>query len=365
MSPVLYAADETSFNTNGFGRLSDAISCTVTEALNGAFTLAMVYPKDGIHASDIAYKCIIKADASETLAGQLFRITKIQDSSDGRKMTISADHISYDLNGFPMPEFTATGITNVMNALQNNSLVGHSFNFDTDITNTTSKINSKYPKSIRAVIGGEEGSIIQIFKCEVEFSNFMVRLLRRRGADNSVSIRYGKNLESFVNVRSSESSYNGVLAFWYSKDAEGTKYVRGNIAYSANHTEFPVDRIFLLDVTSEYDEAPTQAQLTTRAASYVTDNNIGYPYLDSVTIKFIPLWQTEEFKNVVGLEQVSIGDTVHVYYEDFDFAVRVIEYTYDTLEQRYTNITLGSKKASFAETIKQISMDTVNEAINR
>ena len=47
MKPILFPEGQTSFNTNVIGRLSDAISCTVTEERNGQYELHMEYPIDG------------------------------------------------------------------------------------------------------------------------------------------------------------------------------------------------------------------------------------------------------------------------------------------------------------------------------
>ena len=49
MIPILYSPTETNFTTNGLGGLSDCISCEVTEERNGAYTMQIVYPIDGLH----------------------------------------------------------------------------------------------------------------------------------------------------------------------------------------------------------------------------------------------------------------------------------------------------------------------------
>ena len=49
MKPILYPAAETEFSNNGLGRLSDAISCTVTEERNGQYELELTYPVAGLH----------------------------------------------------------------------------------------------------------------------------------------------------------------------------------------------------------------------------------------------------------------------------------------------------------------------------
>lgn len=41
MKPRLYPENETNFESNGLGPLSDALACTVEENRNGAFELSM------------------------------------------------------------------------------------------------------------------------------------------------------------------------------------------------------------------------------------------------------------------------------------------------------------------------------------
>ena len=59
MKPILFPAGQTSFQTNGLGRLIDAISCTVTEERNGSYELHMEYPIDGALMDQITYSRII------------------------------------------------------------------------------------------------------------------------------------------------------------------------------------------------------------------------------------------------------------------------------------------------------------------
>ena len=44
---ILFDTNEKNFITNGLGRLTDAIACTVTEERNGSFELALTYPITG------------------------------------------------------------------------------------------------------------------------------------------------------------------------------------------------------------------------------------------------------------------------------------------------------------------------------
>ena len=97
MIPILYRKDATTFETNGIGRLSGAISCIVTEERNGAYELAMEYDEDGQHAADLETDRIIYAKQSALHSPQPFRIYKITKPLN-KRFKVLARHISYDLN---------------------------------------------------------------------------------------------------------------------------------------------------------------------------------------------------------------------------------------------------------------------------
>lgn len=378
--PILFRGDTEDFTTNGMGRLSEAESCLVTEALNGGYECVLTYPKNGRHAADIRQKRFLYMKPNEKSNKQAFRIYKIEETSDGEKMVVRGQHRSYDLSGYPVKPFTAEGISPSLQGLSSNIMLfktshqGHSglgnpYTFWTNITNTTSKFKLTEPRSVRACLGGVEGSFIQLFKAELEFDGTTVKLWKShgRGTDNGVTIRYGKNLEKFVNVRTTESAYSGVLAY-YKNDKT---VIYGDIRRATwgldedkvdGNLSFPASRIFMLDASSDFTAQegetqtnPTKAQLNARADEYIEDNNIGVPYIDTVTVSFVPLWETEEYKDVAVLEQVSLGDYVTVKYGRFDFKTRMVEYTYDTIKGRYTSCTLGTKQASFSNTIQQVA----------
>lgn len=365
--PILFRGDTTDFTTNGMGRLTDCISSYVNESLNGGYECTVTYPKNGKHAGDIRQKRFLLIKPNETSDKQAFRIYKIEETSDGQRMVVRGQHRSYDLSGYPVKPFKATGITSSLSGLVTNSMVTNPYTAvaQSDMTNETSTFELKEPRSFRACLGGVEGSVLQKFKCEYEFDNLTVKVWKRRGSDNGVTIRYGKNLEKFTNVRTTENAYNGCVAFW--KDSEEKNIVYGDV-YQPNgaispdaggsNLHFPTSRIYVLDASSDFEEKPTKAQLTARAQEYYEDNDFGTPYLDTVTVSFVPLWQTEEYKEVAVLERVSLGDTVHVIYGRFDFATRVVEYTYDSIKGRYTSITLGTKQATFSSTIAQVTAST-------
>ena len=350
MIATLFESNETSFNTNGLGRLPDAIKGTVHEVLNGAFDLTIVYPVDGLHASDITVNRLIKVKANDDSTSQTFRIYKVQKSSDNKRITVSAHHISYDMNGYPVPPCGASSrtVSDIIALINSVCLSTSPFIINTDLTSTISYQN-KFPQSLRGCLMAETDSIAAVTGCEFQFNDMIVNCLAHRGSDNGVTIRYGKNLESFVSVKTTESAYNGSIAYW---ENQGT-VVYGTVQ-RVTGANFPTDKILIIDASDDFDTQPTSGQLDTFASNYNTENNLGQSGIETVTVSFVPLWQTEEYKDIARLEQVLLGDTVHVVYDMNTYDLRMVEYEYDYIGERYISTTLGAKKITLYEAINKV-----------
>ena len=212
MIPTLFAPNATDFTKNGIGRLSDAVSCVVHEARNGEFELEMVYPVDGRHYADIVHSAIIVAKPSARRTNLAFRIYQISRAMRGR-VTILAQHISYQLNWIPVAPMTATNLTNALQYLKSGAAETCPFNFSADFT-SDNDFAIPLPSSIRSYLGGRRGSILDIYGGEWLFDNYNVRLCRSRGSDNGYTIRYGKNLVSLEQEESILNTYTGVYPYW-------------------------------------------------------------------------------------------------------------------------------------------------------
>ena len=353
MIPILYSKAETvaqlvADKTNGVGRLADATSCKVQEDRNGAFTLSMTYPISGIHYADIVIGGCIKAKPNELADPQLFRIYHISKPLNGM-VTIDAQHLSYDLSKAVVKPFSAKGITAVTSGMISNMIGGIGFSFSSDINNGDSQFTNDHPQSFRALLGGQEGSVLDVFGGEYEFNNEKVILHAHRGSDNGVVIRYGKNLTSVQQDENIESTYTAVYPYVLNSDQET---IAGDLQTVVSTSE---PKILALDLSSEFKEedgTPTAAQINAKAQEYIKANNIGVPKV-SLDVSFVQLWQTQEYKEIAPLERVSLCDTVTVKYEKLgvDAKAKVITTVYDVLAERYDSITLGDAKSSLASTI--------------
>ena len=345
MKPILYAADRTSFDDNGLGILPDAISCKVTRELNGQYELEMRYPVEGIHYGEIALRSILRVAVDPDKDIQPLRIYRITPAMGG-VATIYARHVAYDLGGYVVAPFTAADAPSAVAGIKAHALPsGMPFDLTTDKT-TVAAMAVTVPTSAWALLGGQQGSLLDVYGGEYEFDGWTVRLLTRCGADRGVTVRYGKNLTDLTQDSNCANCYTGVVPYW--KDNETTVmappvYAEGDFGYT---------RLMPLDLSSDFEEQPTEAELQAAGAAYVKRNQIGVPAV-SWEVKLALLAQASGYEDVAHLEQIYLGDTVGVHFARLgvDARARVNRIVWDCLLERYDSVSLGSVKANIAATI--------------
>lgn len=342
----LFQSTATNFTTNGLGMITDSLSCIVIQVLNGEYELQMEYPVDGIRYADLTLRAIILAKPDRISDEQPFRIYRITKPLHGI-ITVYARHIAYDMAGYAVSPFEAASLGLALVGLKENAVPACPFTFNTD-KSVSSDFTVSTPKSLWSCLGGSEGSILDTYRGEWEFSGFSAYLHNRRGSNRGVSIRYGKNLTSYEQDQNCSNVYTAVYPYW----SNGTDLV------TLPEKTVPVDgtfdfvRVLSLDLSGSFQEKPTEAQLRTRAQTYIDANEIGVPDV-SWTVEFVQLEASEEYRDKAILEQVFLGDTVTVEFEKYNVSAtaRAVEVQFNVLLNRYDSITLGKVKTNMADTI--------------
>lgn len=363
MIPILFPAGATAWTTNGLGRLSDAISCKVEEERNGKYELEMVYPVDGIHYQDLAISGLILAKPADGKDPQPFRIYKITRPMGG-KVTVYAEHLSYQLSMIPVVPFTAPSCLAALQGLKLNAAEACPFDFYTDKTIGT-QWTVQQPASIRELLGGTDGSILETYRGEFEFDGYDVHLWTSRGTDAGVVIRYGKNLTNLEQEENIENTYTGIMPYWQKEDEDGTVttvLLPERVLHSDRAANFPYQRTIPVDFSGEFEEQPTEQELRDAGEDYILANNIGIPSVN-VKVDFIALWQTEEYRDLAALERVNLCDTVTVSFDKLgvDVTAKVIKTNFDVLTERYNEIEVGDAKGTLGGTISEIGREEAEE----
>lgn len=355
MIPILYKPDA----KTKVGWLAEASDCQCTEERNGVFELEFQYPMLGRYAAELVIDRYVKAKPNANGKNQFFHIRKVSKPINGM-FTVSCEHISYALSGYPVPTVEASGnaqvaINAILTAAKNQ--LGKDTGFSvatTDITLSSSIALTNV--SARAALGGVSGSVLDVYGGEYEFDNHTIKLHKARGKDRGVRIAYGRNMTELKCDIDMDSAYTGIYGYVKNDNVDLHSYKAVTNSSGINA------KTLIRDFSSDFsggDSKITQSGLDSAVAAYAAANDINSPTV-SMTVSFVDLSQSPEYASFSALESVSLCDTVQIYHKDLNINIKakVIKTVYDVLRERYTSIDLGSPRANFADVIKQ----TVNEA---
>lgn len=358
MIPILYKADAVDFSTFGIGALSECTLCEVSEERNGAFECTLKYPITGRLFSELKNERLIKAKPNDTSEEQLFRIYRITTPINGI-VTIYAQHISYDLSNIAELMWSSAMISPslAMSRLFTKTATTHNFKCSTDFSSAKPFSVSK-PMSVRACLGGSEGSMLDLWGGEYEWDNFNVILHTKRGRDNGVVIEYGKNLTDMEQDNDFTDVYTDLLPYAVFSDENTEKVI------TLSEVTLPIvdnpqrNKTLIKDFTEFFEDKASinENSLRTKAQSYIKENPLGVE-TPTLTVAFEPLWKQPEYSAI--LERVSLCDTVTIRHSALGITAKskVIKTVYDSLAEKYVSITLGSAKSNFVNTVGDIKTE--------
>lgn len=358
MYPILYEKNEQNFQSVGIAILSDCLSCTVNEELNGKYECEFSYSISGVNFEKITADRIIKVQANEVSQPQLFRIYKSSKAINGI-VKFYCQHISYDLNMLvvePFGDLLKVSANYALNQILTHTVYGHQFTVNATVGGTKN-IVSQTPKSVRKWLGDDEGCIHQLYGGEFEFDNFNIKLSSNRGQDKGVTIQYGKNLKSINAELDIQSVYSSVYPYAITDSGKYKSLTEKTIELN-NANQYGEKRTLILDLSREFEkgETITESKLRTKANEYVNKNKV-YQIQNNIKVDFIQLWQSKDYATTAALEKVKLGDYVTVLYKELgvNALAEVISYSYDSLVEKYNSIELGDAKQKLTTTLNKVT----------
>ena len=318
MIPILFSPISTSFDNFGLGHLIDTTSCEVKEERNGPFELTLKYPVTGYLYDKIKKEAIILAKPNDMANNQAFRIYKVSIPING-VVTINAQHISYDLINIAVKPFNLENVspTQAGDYLLNNAVIRHNFRFQSDFSGGHD-FKSDLPTSIRSLIGGSKGSILDLWGGEFEWDNYVIKHKAHRGSDNGVVISYGKNLTKLDQDSSIEDVYTHVLPYGVQKDDEtGEEEIitLPEAVLPINETILETGKVYIKDFTDEFG---TYERVTEYALS--TKPKLGPkcpPRFESLFISPLLISSASTFNCFMSRALMSVGElmfSIYIFY---------------------------------------------------
>ena len=344
MIPILFDKTETAFDTNGLGRLRDCISCEVTEERNGIYELDFEYPVTGAHYDDIQIGRIVGVTHDDTNDIQPFDIVSYSKPIDG-VVTFHCTHISYRQSYMTV---TGSNINSLADAftLFASAEPSNPFSYQTDKTSTGYLASADgIPRTVRQMLGGIEGSVLDAYGGEYEWDKWTVYLHSSRGVQRDFSIRYGVNMLDFNDDTDSQGAYQSVVPYW----TDGTDTIVGDRVDSNGTTITGHGECVPLDVSDKFESKPTKAQVEAMAGSM-----IGMSYLPAQTIEvsFVRL-QDLGYEDFANLYRCNLCDTINVIFPDYgtNAYFKIVKTVWNVLLDRYDEMELGTLSTTLSEAL--------------
>ena len=346
MIPILYDTNETAFINNGLGRLRDCLTCVVTEERNGVYECDFEYPMDGANFDKIHVGRIIGITHDESGDIEPFDIVSYTRPIDG-VVTFHCAHISYRLCYMTVTGSNINSLADAFTAFAS-AQPSMPFSFDTDKTSTgfVAAFDGK-PKTVRSIMGGTEGSLLDAYGGEYSFNNWSVYLHSARGQMRNFSIRYGVNMLDYNEEYDSQGTYSSCVPYW----TDGTNIVIGDRVDSDGTTVTGRGECVPLDLSDKFDSQPTKAQVEAEAQSYMSNNNTFYP-AQNIKVDFVRL-QDMGYENLGSLMQCNLCDTIKVIFPDYNASgtYKIVKTVWNVLENRYEEMELGELSTTLAEAL--------------
>ncbi len=347
------------FDSNGLGVLSDAARCTVTEKRNDAYTLEMEYPVGGAHWDKLTVGRILIAKPNMLDRPQPFTIVKVTRSIWGT-VRVSAEHISYRLNGILCSRILARTLGELLQQISQRSYDNpFLFHTDTPGVGTTvgmSGFDTDIPRSVRSIFGEGDNCILKKFPAyEFHYDRFQVDVLLARGMNPVVPLRYGGNITSL----SQECNVRDLVTDYYPYYRKDDVYLE--LDEPILHEKFgsfaTVERAEAVDLTDTFaeDEAVNQTTLRAHAEAYIAANR-QEAIPENLRISFVELGKTVEYQGTVPAQPFGLCDWVQVDYPEFGISkqMKVIATVYDVLNDCYQSIEIGTPNETLSETLRKV-----------
>ena len=283
------------------------------------------------------------------LRDQPFRIYRVVPELD--KVTVYARHVFYDLLDNMIrklePASTDTGAA-VIQSLSAGCLSEHDFTFYSDLTSTAEEVSLENKNPVDCLLGSD--GIIEKYGGELQRDWFDAFVVERVGSDTNIQIRQGKNLTGIKYDVDMTDVVTRIMPTGEDKDGK-VLYLPEVYIDSPHLADFPAPKWIHLAVSdckevTKGNKKKTKAKCYTQmreAAQAEFDKGCDLPTV-TLTVEFIDVTQTEEYRQYSFLQSIFLGDAVRVIAKrvGVEVSMRMTAYTYNCLTRQYEKMTLGS-----------------------
>ena len=292
------------------------------------------------------------------ITDQLLRITNATADTKNKTVSVTAQHVSYDLNGVIIKDISISQASPGMALAR--IVDGFMIPYPGTIaTNLDSEEHGTYTGDIKgksgmyALLDPDKG-IVGTFDAEFRRDNWDLFVMEKTDTDRGFQLRRQKNLLGVNWTRKSDSLINRVVPV--AKDEGGADlYLPEVWVDSPDISDYPVIRMEMLSMKeqvgkdkgtgdgSTWTEADLLDEMRKRAGERFSVDKIDQ-VITEVTVDFEMLGATVEHPEMKALESVLLYDKVTVIDESIGLNTQltVTEMEYDALKKKVTSIKISN-----------------------
>lgn len=360
----IYLSNETNFERNGVGFLTDLISAKVTESLNGDYILEIEYPIDGLLSEYLVEDNVLKSNVGNENY-QLFRIKQV--TKDFTTIKVYALHISYDLLNNMLLDVAPTdkSCATFGQWILDNTQIDNNFTFESDITNVKS---ARYVRKnpIEAIMGTDENSMINLFGGELEKDNFKIKMLSNRGSNNGVKLIFGKNIKSIKITIDITSLYTRLIPVGFDGLMLPEIFVDSPIIndyYTPKISKVEFENIkYSTDETDDtaYHNIEEAYQALRNACFNLYEQGVDKPTIN-IKIDWLELSKTKQYRTqYANLETVRLGDVITANVLGLDYTTKVTKTIYNVLTDSIDKFEIGTLQQTISNTVNNTQKEVEN-----
>ena len=376
----VYLPSNTDYEHNGDMTLFPS-SASVHAILNGSWEAELVHPIDQegrwkfIQQEGVVSMPSFYENSTTLPQMQLFRIKSI-DKSD-TEIVATMEPIFYDA----MDDCFLTDVRptdkNGQQALDILCAVNTKYSGKSNITRTSTAYY-QYKNLLEALNGDNDNSFVSRWGGEMLFNNYEVIINDRVGIDAGYELRYGKNMP--VNGLTESVDIRDVVTRIYPKAYNGREMSNHGYIDSELIDSYPTVKaitmtfdnvklaedanaddeengIIICDTQEELDQALTE-QCEAQFAAGVDKPKV------TISANLVILKYSEQYKEYAGLEDVSLGDTIHCINSrlGIETSARVIELEYDSLRKKVSSVVIGDYEYNYFNNVTS-SADKIEQVV--
>ena len=337
----------------------------VSGPTDGWYKMSTTYGLEGyIKSSQVEYSRHMEPGEIQprVITEQLFRIKTVTVNDENQTVSVTARHVSYDLNGVLIDSVKVVrkAPAEALAWIQQGFMIDYRGVIATDMvefadTDYSAEISGK--SGMYALLDPDKG-VVSVFDAEFRRDNWDLFVMAKTNTDRGFRIRYGNNMKGISWKGSTENLVTRVVPV--AKDEDGSDFYLDPVRWvdSQYVNSWPVVYMERLKVNGQvgkddgtetdtnWTAATLRAEMEKQAQSRFDVDQCDRG-VDEITIDFIMLGDTAEYGWLKDLQSLLLYDTVIATNErtGISASMTVCEIEFDIVKKRITAARVANVKA--------------------